>query len=625
MSIFRVPPSPFRQRRREAAAAPFLSIKSLPASYPVDHHPPDLPAGGYFNPSELPVALIPLPDTRQRDYFACGACAAMAVGRYFGRGPKSLTQWKKKLGTNIQLSTHPLSIAGYLEEALGLQVEVKDHLTLDDLLKYWQRGWPVICPIQDYGDRVPPRARFAYGHYVTVIGVGHGYVYVQDSTADNVLSGTETDAAPGRVMIEANLFLEKWYDRDLEGNPFVRMGIAVGPPKQHSKLTERFARLGSKALKPPSVAKQKVGVGRPCSDVPGWTPASTGCTPASKQSEPVEEVTVKKGEPPESKPTLPRRPATLDMGASRAMRELEALANKGDLDAIGAYKIDPRMDKAEAKKVEHFRKQLLYVLVKHEEAAKESYQQRTPERSLASLASSPSTESKPLDGGANKSFLLHLQDGGKCVFKPQAGEDVGFRSTVPDKTMFRREVAAYRLAEALGFIDLVPATTFRSENGQVGSAQEFAGGAESAFLVAGERAFDGPVDEARAVLFDYILGHADRRDGNWLVGRDGKLVLIDNGLSLPVRHEPKSYFEFALWKHAAGRNLPVPEVSGLKEKWPAARQALEESGIEPEAIELTRQRLETVVSGKYKTIGDLPAFWEKNKTMAEAMGVAHAR
>ncbi len=119
-------------------------------------------------PDAAPAALIELPDIRQRDHYSCGAAAAMAVGSYFGVGPATLEEWKDALGTNLAQSTAPKRIIEYLR-SLGLEVQDKHNMTVDDLRKAHGAGKPVICPIQEYGQ---DQGGYEYGHYVTVIGVG---------------------------------------------------------------------------------------------------------------------------------------------------------------------------------------------------------------------------------------------------------------------------------------------------------------------------------------------------------------------------------------------------------------------------------------------------------------------
>jgi SPP1 gp7 family putative phage head morphogenesis protein len=188
----------------------------------------------------LPGRLIELQNIRQPNHFFCGASATFSVTSYFGVGARTQEETARILGTSVERSTHPEAIAGYLR-SLGLQVEARFGLTLDDLSAYHRRGWPVICPVQDYNDRREPGALWDYGHYLCVIGRGFGYVFCQDSSIDNykrIPAGDvpkhqeqEPDlSAPGRIMVRERDWLDNWHDVDQDGNRYVRFGIAVGPP-----------------------------------------------------------------------------------------------------------------------------------------------------------------------------------------------------------------------------------------------------------------------------------------------------------------------------------------------------------------------------------------------------------
>lgn len=218
---------------------PSSFAKALP---PPAGHTPDLYSGGldcYENESKQ---LLQVPDIRQPDDYSCGACCAMSVGKYWGVGPDKLEEWKKALGTNRRTSTHPYAIRNYLE-SLGLQVEAKDKMSLEDLHSYWDQSIPVIIPLREYGNpmeeekhpdaksKYGPPAEFDYGHFCTVVGIGMGQVFVSDPSIDNILEGEHADAAKGKMMIPILKFLEVWWDHDKDGNKFERYGIAVGPPK----------------------------------------------------------------------------------------------------------------------------------------------------------------------------------------------------------------------------------------------------------------------------------------------------------------------------------------------------------------------------------------------------------
>lgn len=169
--------------------------------------------------------LLAVPDVPQPDSFSCGAASAMAVGRYYGVGPTDLESWKRLLGTDPDAGTPPQAIVRVLR-GLGLRVEARQDMTLDDLRQCWQQGSPVICPIQDYGPAEDRKADEA-GHYVTVVGVALEFVFVQDSMQDVELEGSNSDAEPGRVMIDEQRFLRVWHDRGADGAIYRRFGIIV--------------------------------------------------------------------------------------------------------------------------------------------------------------------------------------------------------------------------------------------------------------------------------------------------------------------------------------------------------------------------------------------------------------
>lgn len=170
------------------------------------------------------LSLIDLEDVRQKDDYSCGAAASMAVGLKKKVGPKTLPEWKKLLGTNVEKSTDPQRIIQAFKD-FDCKV-VAEKMTLNDLYNHCEDGAPVICPIQEYG--VPSKqASYKYGHYVAVIGVKTDYVFVQDSSIDNALKHQDADNAPGRMMIPVNLWMNVWHDKDLYNKKYINFGIAV--------------------------------------------------------------------------------------------------------------------------------------------------------------------------------------------------------------------------------------------------------------------------------------------------------------------------------------------------------------------------------------------------------------
>ncbi len=135
------------------------------------------------------------------------------------------------------------------------------------------------------------------------------------------------------------------------------------------------------------------------------------------------------------------------------------------------------------------------------------------------------------------------------IYKPHRGERPlwDFPSG-----LFQREVAAYELAEALGW-DVVPITVARDDEAPLGegSLQHFvdADFEQHYFTLFEDEAFH---DQLRRICaFDLIANNTDRKSGHVLVDADGHLWGIDNGLSF--HHEFK--LRTVIWEFGGE---PVP-------------------------------------------------------------------
>jgi uncharacterized repeat protein (TIGR03843 family) len=119
-----------------------------------------------------------------------------------------------------------------------------------------------------------------------------------------------------------------------------------------------------------------------------------------------------------------------------------------------------------------------------------------------------------------------------AIYKPQAGEAPLW--DFPDGTLHRREVAAFVVADALGWPN-VPPTVLRDGPLGAGSLQLFVrfDAAEHYFTLSAERADDF----RRIALFDLVVNNADRKAGHCLLGEDGTIWVIDHGVCFS--DEPK--------------------------------------------------------------------------------------
>jgi len=138
--------------------------------------------------------------------------------------------------------------------------------------------------------------------------------------------------------------------------------------------------------------------------------------------------------------------------------------------------------------------------------------------------------------------------------------------------LYKREVAAYRLSEALGW-GLVPLTIPREGPHGIGSFQLFIhADFEQHYFTLLER----PEHRERLMricLFDLITNNADRKGGHCLLGEDDTIYAIDNGLMFHA--EPK--LRTVIWDFAGE---PIPQTAR------AAMERLLHEGLPRSVVEL---------------------------------------
>ena len=159
--------------------------------------------------------------------------------------------------------------------------------------------------------------------------------------------------------------------------------------------------------------------------------------------------------------------------------------------------------------------------------------------------------------GSNYTFaaLLRGADGTRCygVYKPRRGE-VPLRD-FPSGTLYKREVAAYELSEALGW-GIVPETVLRREGPMGdGSLQRFVpADFEHHYFTLyedEEQRWHGQL--RRMCVFDILANSTDRKSGHCLLGEDGKIYAIDNGLSFHAEFKLRT----VIWEFG-GEDIPGP-------------------------------------------------------------------
>jgi uncharacterized repeat protein (TIGR03843 family) len=141
------------------------------------------------------------------------------------------------------------------------------------------------------------------------------------------------------------------------------------------------------------------------------------------------------------------------------------------------------------------------------------------------------------------------------VYKPERGERPLWDFP---RGLYRRELAAWHLSEALGW-GLVPLTVLRDGPYGEGSVQLFiAADFEQHYFTLRED--QRHHDRLRRICaFDLITNNADRKSGHCLLAEDGAIYAIDNGLCFHV--EPK--LRTVIWDFA-DEPLPPAIVDDLE-------------------------------------------------------------
>ena len=146
--------------------------------------------------------MLVIPDCRQTTDYGCGRACVDAVAEFHGlRPPRSSPRW-----ANAVQGMAPDTVAAALR-SLGLAVLAGGPMEVATLKALVGAGWPVICPV----------TRSGVGHWVVVRGVWRGRVYFHCPSW-------------GACSEPVATWESQWRDATDTGTPFVRWGVAAGPP-----------------------------------------------------------------------------------------------------------------------------------------------------------------------------------------------------------------------------------------------------------------------------------------------------------------------------------------------------------------------------------------------------------
>jgi hypothetical protein len=143
-----------------------------------------------------------------------------------------------------------------------------------------------------------------------------------------------------------------------------------------------------------------------------------------------------------------------------------------------------------------------------------------------------------------------------CVYKPVAGERPLW--DFPDGTLAAREVAAYELSAATGWL-IAPPTVYRDGPLGSGMVQLWIDADESVDVLSLVRR-GSSAQLRRIAVYDAVINNADRKGGHLLPTSSGHIYGVDHGVSFHV----ESKLRTLLWQWAGDR-MPEDAVAVLRE------------------------------------------------------------
>ena len=159
---------------------------------------------------------------------------------------------------------------------------------------------------------------------------------------------------------------------------------------------------------------------------------------------------------------------------------------------------------------------------------------------------------------SNVTLLAEVELDGTCVraiYKPERGERPLWDFP---PGLYKREWAAYLFSEALGW-GLVPPTIVREGPHGEGSFQLFL---EAEFEQHWFTLREDPRHRERLqkiCVYDFVANNADRKSGHCLLGPDGEIYAIDNGLTFHTELKLRT----VIWDYA-GEPIPKGMLDDLK-------------------------------------------------------------
>jgi predicted double-glycine peptidase len=168
------------------------------------------------------ASTLAVPARRQETKYSCGPAALRAVLAAFGVRI-SEDALIERLKTSKKDGTTPESMHQQAE-SLGLGTLVREPMSLKDLKKATDAGYPVIVLFQAWqeGKKRDWAGDWDDGHYAVVTSVQGDHVFLSDPSMSK-----------GTGYIPASEFEERWHDEN-ENRRYHRWGLVIRVPSPES-------------------------------------------------------------------------------------------------------------------------------------------------------------------------------------------------------------------------------------------------------------------------------------------------------------------------------------------------------------------------------------------------------
>ena len=163
-------------------------------------------------------AVAPVPTSRQKTSYTCGAASVLSVVKYYGLDTITEEYLAEQMGSSPSSGTD-IDAMAKMFDVLGLETK-SGEMTLDDLKRYTATGVPVIVALQAWGDNgVDVSKSWEDGHYSVVMSVGNTEIDLMDPVLEGAIKNMPIDE-----------FTKCWHDKDAEGTKLYSWGMAVSQP-----------------------------------------------------------------------------------------------------------------------------------------------------------------------------------------------------------------------------------------------------------------------------------------------------------------------------------------------------------------------------------------------------------